>query len=263
MSDFYVYAYIDPRDGTPFYIGKGKGNRLWRHLLPCCLRKRTFFYNKINKMHCEGIEPTIVTLVEGLSEGEAHELESFFIKGLGRRTDRNNPGPLCNLTNGGEGCSGRILSDETRCKISASHKGRTFTEEHCRKMSEQRKGIPLSKETRQKMSESSKGQKHSAESRLKMSEAMCGRTLSDEHRRKLSDVKRGTKHTPETRHRISEALKGRTLSQETKQKISIARRLRHAFDKEPWRPTPAAVAAYCECLAAWLSGRNSSEVCRA
>ena len=28
----YVYVYIDPRNHHPFYVGKGKGNRLFSHL---------------------------------------------------------------------------------------------------------------------------------------------------------------------------------------------------------------------------------------
>lgn len=28
----YVYVYIDPRDGLPFYIGEGQGDRFLHHL---------------------------------------------------------------------------------------------------------------------------------------------------------------------------------------------------------------------------------------
>lgn len=29
---YYVYLYIDPRDGQPFYVGKGQGERALSHL---------------------------------------------------------------------------------------------------------------------------------------------------------------------------------------------------------------------------------------
>lgn len=28
----YVYVYVDPRDGKPFYIGRGRGDRVFMHL---------------------------------------------------------------------------------------------------------------------------------------------------------------------------------------------------------------------------------------
>jgi hypothetical protein len=31
--EYYVYLYVDPRSGKPFYVGKGKGERMLAHLL--------------------------------------------------------------------------------------------------------------------------------------------------------------------------------------------------------------------------------------
>ena len=73
---------------------------------------------------------------------------------------------------------GKHLSEETKKKMSEAKKGRTFTEEHRRKMSEARKGEnhPLF------------GHHHSEESRRKISEAKKGKHHSEETKKKMSDV---------------------------------------------------------------------------
>ena len=107
-------------------------------------------------------------------------------------------------------------SSEARKKMSAAHKGRTFSEEHRRKIGEANKGRTLSDETREKMSEAHKGRTLSEEHRRKLSEALKGRTsprkgvtLSDETRRKISEAKYGKHHSEETRRKISAAAKRR------------------------------------------------------
>lgn len=83
------------------------------------------------------------------------------------------------------------ISDETIEKIAqdwndinvSPNKGKSFSEEHRRKISEAKKGKPKSLEHRKKMSEAHKGQKppsqkgkhHSEEARQKMSEARKGK----------------------------------------------------------------------------------------
>lgn len=60
----------------------------------------------------------------------------------------------------------RVLSPEHKQKISATLKGRTFSEEHLAKLranAESRKGIPLSPETRRKLSIAAKGRIYSPE----------------------------------------------------------------------------------------------------
>jgi hypothetical protein len=113
-------------------------------------------------------------------------------------------GILHNRTNGGEGLSGMVHSEETKGKISEAHKGRTHSEESKRNMSEglkgniNRLGTTHSEESKRKMSEANKNP--SEETRKKMSEAKKGKTsnrkgvlLSEETRKKMSDARKGEK----------------------------------------------------------------------
>ena len=79
---------------------------------------------------------------------------------------------------------------------SLHHKGKTFSEETRRKISEAKKGKFLSEDTRKKMSEAKKGKKRMP--------------FSEEHCRKISAAKKGKQHSADTRMKISESIKGKT-----------------------------------------------------
>jgi hypothetical protein len=144
---FYVYAFTRSQDsehgkkGSPYYIGKGSGNRAW------CNSRRGFQRPKDDSR--------IVVLRAGLLESKAFEWESFYIKHYGRIDIGT--GILRNLTNGGEGTSGCKASPETRQKISQATKGnkrslgRRHTLETRAKISRAKtgkKGKPLSRHHR-------------------------------------------------------------------------------------------------------------------
>ena len=185
---YYTYAFLR-EDRTPYYIGKGKGNRAYRR-------------------RDKGIKPPkdkskILILKQNLTEEESFRHEVYMIAVFGRKD--LGTGILHNRTNGGDGVSGAVVSDETR-----------------RKMSEALKGKPRSKEIRRKISEAHKGKTHSEKSRRNMSESQKGKTFSEETKRKLSEAKKGKTHSEETKRKLSEAKKGKTFSEEHKRKLSEA-----------------------------------------
>jgi len=105
-NDFYTYAYLR-EDKTPYYIGKGKGERAFK-------RKK------------EGFQPPkdltrILFLKKNLTEEEAFKHEVYMIDVFGRKD--LGTGILQNLTNGGEGTSGFTQSAETKKKISVAMSG--------------------------------------------------------------------------------------------------------------------------------------------
>jgi hypothetical protein len=97
-NTYYVYAYLR-QDGTPYYIGKGKNDRAWSH------RKTEQFRTPTDTTR-------IAILKESLSESEAFILEKELILSYGRKD--LNTGILRNRTNGGEGPSGVVRTEEQK-----------------------------------------------------------------------------------------------------------------------------------------------------
>lgn len=112
----YVYRHIRLDKNEPFYIGVGNDafgyykranakdgrNKLWRDV--------------VNKTAYE-----VEIMVDYISFDEARMKEIEFIKLYGRKT---HGGILCNLTDGGEGAVGLVLSQESRDKISKNRSGK-------------------------------------------------------------------------------------------------------------------------------------------
>jgi len=203
---FYTYAYLR-EDKTPYYIGKGTGDRI---------------YSTNRRNNPPKDKSRIIFLKQNLTEEEAFRHEIYMIAVFGRKDLET--GILRNKTYGGDGISGYVFSEETKKKLSEAHKGKTHSEESKRKMSEVNKGKTLSEEHKIKLSEAKKGKTFSEESKRKMSEAHKGKTFSEESKRKMSEAHKGKTFSEEHKRKISETNKGRTLSEETRRKISEARK---------------------------------------
>ena len=64
---YYVYLYIDPRDGHVFYVGKGQGGRAIAHLsVEGETRKKRF----LEELKQQGLEPRIDILAHQLPNEE-------------------------------------------------------------------------------------------------------------------------------------------------------------------------------------------------
>lgn len=112
MKTNILYFHINNTTGQIFYVGIGVETRASSKR-----NRNNWWKNTVNKYGYD-----IIIEETNLSWDEACVLEMYWIKRIGRRD--LGLGPLVNLTNGGEGSNGMIVSNETRLKLSIAGKGK-------------------------------------------------------------------------------------------------------------------------------------------
>ena len=153
---YYVYAYLR-EDDSPYYIGKGKGDRY-------------------KKRHSVAIPPInrIQFIQENMSEEDAYALEKELILKYGRKNDGS--GILRNSTVGGDG--GDTSNSEGYKNWVNSQERKELDKKTSERM---KKNNPM-------FSEEVKRKTHTPEINKKISESNKGKEKSDQHKERLREA---------------------------------------------------------------------------
>jgi len=220
-NNFYVYEHWRPDRDECFYVGKGKGKRA------NSMYKRNPHHKAIQgKLSRSGMCVEVRIVASGLTEAEAFALEIERIK-FWKEANID----LANVAEGGGGNTGFKHSKETMAIIATKNrgkkrppefgemlskklKGRIFSEEHLRKMSEVKKGKPVSPLARQKLADWSKNG-----------------VRTEQHKKNISEAQKRRFQDPIVKEQFRLHSVGRVPSEETRMKMSIAAKNRRNREK--------------------------------
>jgi len=193
---FYVYEHWRPDTNECFLVGKGHDRRAFTFA-----RRNTRHRHIVGYLRKNGLEPEVRIIFEGMTEAEALALEIAWIA-----LWRSQGQAVANITDGGEGVSGLVHSEETRALIKAKRA--------------KQPGRPCSPETREKIAAAQRGVKRGPNPNI--SAWMKGRTLSEEHKRQIGEGGRGRIDSPEVREKRAASLRGKKASETTRLLLSLS-----------------------------------------
>jgi hypothetical protein len=167
----YLYRHIRTDKNIPFYIGIGSDDKFVRAYNKH--RRNQKWFNIVAKTDYK-----VDIVFMDISLDEAKEKEIEFIKLYGR-SDKGE-GTLCNLTDGGEGNPGRIVTDEWRKNKSIEQKGRLKSDEFKQRRREYMTGRKMPIESVEKQRQW-----------LKENHPMRGKKMSEQARKNISEGHKG------------------------------------------------------------------------
>ena len=219
---FYTYLHCRP-DGSPFYVGKGSGCRSYEFS-----SSRSKYHKSIVAKY--GRENIGIFIFPCESEEQSFQDEIQQIAQLRREGYE-----LCNHTDGGEGKSGCVVSQQTRKKLSAANMGKA-----CSAATREKIAVSAIGNRRGVGNKGSPGRVHSEEEKRKRVASNTGKKRTPEQKtkfciaqQKIAHLKRGKKLSAETCAKLSAIrtgqnnhMTGKKHSAESREKMSIAAKAR-------------------------------------
>lgn len=174
---FYLYRHIRPDKDQPFYIGIGEKYRATNFI-----NGRNKYWRNIFELNLRTIEVDVIE--EELAWKQACEKEIWWISFYGRADLKK--GPLCNLTDGGEGGFGRKNTPEQIAAKSKIMKEKGDRIRACR-----------TPEGVERIRQSSLRRIRTEEEKIKIGNAIRGKkkTITDKFKKYMISQQRGGSHT--------------------------------------------------------------------